>query len=115
MSQRIEKVNSLLQDNIAEIIQKELSLKSSVFISISKVDTSPDLRYARVFLSIYPITESDYAFKTLQKEVGKIQKILNKRLSMKILPRIEFQLDNTQEKVSEIEEIFQKIKEEQNE
>ncbi|MDA3814819.1 MAG: ribosome-binding factor A, partial [Patescibacteria group bacterium] len=93
MSQRTEKVNSLLQEKIAEIIQKELSLKPSVFVSISKVDTSPDLRYAKVFLSVYPVTESNYIEKTFQKEIHRIQKALNAKLHMKILPKIVFQLE----------------------
>ncbi len=112
MSQRIEKANSLIQEIVAEIIRKDLSLKPSVFVSILKVDTSSDLRYARVFLSVYPASEGDYAFKTLQKELHRIQKALNQKLQMKILPKIIFQLDNTQEKVDQLEEIFQKIKEE---
>ncbi len=112
MSQRTEKVNALIKKDIAEILQKELSLKPSVFVSIIKVDTSPDLRYAKVFLSVYPVSESDYAVKTIQKEHYRIQKTLHGKLHMKILPIIEFRLDNTQEKVSELEDLFQKIKEE---
>jgi ribosome-binding factor A len=112
MSQRIEKINALLKNYLAEIFQKDLSLKQGIFISVSKIDTTSDLRYARVFLSIYPIKEENYVFKTLEKEKFKIQNILNKKMNIKILPKIVFKEDDTQEKVAEIEKIFQEIEKE---
>ena len=112
MTSRIQKVNDLIRDNLSEIINKELSLKSDVFVSIVKVDTSKDLRYSRVFISTYPETERSYVKKTLEKEAYNIQGELNKTLSMKILPRIEFKCDKVQEKVEELEKLFDKINKE---
>ena len=112
MNPRIEKINSLIQQHAADIIARELSLKKGIFISIVKVDTSKDLRYTRIFLSVYPVREKDYAMKTLKKEIYKIQGELNKRMKTKILPRINFVLDEKQEKISEIDEVFDQIRRE---
>ena len=109
MSNRIDKINELIQHNIAEIITQELDLKSGVFVTVAKVDTTSDLRYTRVFVSIFPEKEMDYAMKTLEKEIYRIQGMLNKKLSMKPLPRIEFKLDLTESKADEIEKLLKKL------
>ena len=114
MSNRIEKVNQLIREKIARIIREELSLKNTVLVTVVKIDTSRDLRYAKTFLSVYPETERNYVLKTLQKEKGRIHKVLHQELYMKPLPKINFIIDNNQEKISELDEIFDKIKQEKN-
>jgi len=109
MSKRIDKVNQLIREILANIIRKELSLKNTVLVTILKVDTSRDLRYTTSFLSIYPVNETNYVLKTLQKESGRIHKALYSKLYMKPLPKVRFVADKNQEKLSEMEEIFDKI------
>lgn len=109
MNNRIEKVNKLIRQHINDIITRDINLKSGVFITIPKVDTSSDLRYTRVFVSIFPEKEIDYVVKTLEKEIYKIQGILNKRLQMRPLPKIEFRVDMTESKADEIEKILKEI------
>lgn len=109
MSQRILKINELIKQHINDIILKDLSLKGDVFVTIAKVDTSSDLRYTRIFLSIFPEKERDYAIHTLEKEIFKIQGILNKRLSMHPLPKIRFELDTTEEKADGIEKLLKEL------
>jgi ribosome-binding factor A len=110
MSQRIEKINELVKHLVADIILKNLSLKEGVFVTIAKVDTSPDLRYTRVFVSVFPEKEIRYIEKTLKKELYQILGQLNKRLHMKPLPRVEFRLDMTESRADEIEKILKEIK-----
>lgn len=109
MSERIEKINELVRSHVNEIILRDLSLKEGVFITISKVDTSPDLRYTRVFISIFPEIEIPYATKTLEKETFRIQKKLNKKLYMKPLPKLEFRLDMTESEADKIEKLLKEI------
>jgi len=109
VSNRIEKINDLIRQHINDIILKDLSLKDGVFVTISKVDTSSDLRYTRIFVSIFPEKESAYAMKTLQKEIYSIQGSLNKKLHMKPLPKIEFRLDETEIHADKIEKLLKEI------
>jgi len=69
MNARIERINELIKQHTNNIILKDLSLKDGVFITIAKVDTTPDLRYTRVFVSVFPEKEISYAMKTLEKEI----------------------------------------------
>ena len=109
MSFRISKVNELIKQQIAEIISRELSLKPGVFLTIAKVDTSRDLRYTRIFVSIFPESEINYALETLRKETYFIQGKLNKKLFIKIIPKIEFVIDSTESKADEVEKLLNDI------
>jgi ribosome-binding factor A len=110
MNNRIEKINELIRKHVNDIFLKELSFKEGVFITIAKVDTTPDLRYTRVFVSIFPEKEISYALKTLEKELFGIQGKLNKKLHMRPLPKVEFKLDLTESKADEIEKILRELK-----
>ena len=109
MPQRPEKANKLIKNLVSEIIFKELSIKEGVFITITKVDVSPDLRYAKIFISIFPDKEVDYAIKTLTKELFQIQNMLNRKLRTRPLPKINFQLDSTESKADRIEKLLKEI------
>jgi len=109
MSTRITKINSLIQQHISEILTRDISLKAGVFITVAKVDTTPDLRYTRIFVSIFPEKEIDYAAKTLEKELYRIQGALNKKLAMRPLPKVEFKIDMTESKADEIEKLLKQI------
>lgn len=109
MTERIVKLNKLFKEHLGEIFQRELSIKPGVFLTIAKVDTTPDIRYTRVSISVFPYKESDYVMKTLAKEMYPIQGALNKKLKMRPLPRIQFVLDSTEERADEIEKILKEI------
>lgn len=106
MANRIDKINELIKHHINDILLKDLSFKDGVFVTIAKVDTTPDLRYTRVFISIFPEKEIDYVAKTLGHEIFRIQGQLNKKLHMKPLPKIEFKVDMTESRADEIEKIL---------
>jgi ribosome-binding factor A len=109
VANRIEKINELVRQNINDIILKDLSLKEGVFVTVAKVDTTPDLRYTRISISIFPEKERDYTMKTLRKEIFNIQGILNKKLSMRPLPKVVFEMDVTESKADEVEKLLREI------
>jgi ribosome-binding factor A len=109
MSQRIEQINELIRKTISELMIKNLSFKEGVFVTVTKVDTSKDFRYTRVFISVFPEKEIHYVEKTLIKEIFDLQRELNKKLHMKPLPRVEFRLDMTESKADEIEKLLRQL------
>ena len=109
MNIRINKINKIIRQNLNDILLKELSLKEGVFITLTKIDTSRDLHYTHVFVSIFPEKETQYAIKTLEKELFKIQGSLNKKLSRQPLPRISFKIDTTELHADKIEKLLKKI------
>ena len=69
MSERIQKINKLIKRHLGEIFLKELSLKPGLFLTVSKVDTTPDLRYTQVFISVFPYKIIKRAYGTRQASI----------------------------------------------
>ncbi len=106
---RIDQINELLRACLGGIFAKQISLKQGVLITISKVETTRDLRHANISISVYPDSEERYAMETLSKELSAIQKTLYTKLSMKPLPRLHFLSDHTEQKADVIEKLLQSI------
>lgn len=109
MSQRIQKLNALIGQRVSTLITRELSMKPGVFITVTKVDTSRDLRYTRVSVSIFPEKDIDYAMQALKNGKGAIQKQLHQELKIKPLPRLSFVYDPTEASADKIEKILLEI------
>jgi ribosome-binding factor A len=110
MPHRLEKINELIKRHVGKILSREVDFKPGVFVTVSKVDTTSDLRYTRVFVSIFPESEDNYVLETLRQEIYQIQGQLNKKLFMRPLPRVEFIKDLTQSKADEVEKILNKMR-----
>lgn len=102
----MRKVNSVILREISDLIMKIVDFKSGIFVTISKVDTTSDLRYTRIFVRVFPQSEIDYSMKTLEHERIAIQKVLHKRLHLKVLPKISFVHDKTGDDVDELEKLL---------
>lgn len=106
---RVDRINELIKETLAKIIYEEVDFPSGVFVTVVKIDTSRDLRYARVFLSVFPEKRFGEVFRMFEKKIYSLQGILNKKLSMKPLPRIEFVADKTEAEADKIEKLLKEI------
>jgi len=105
---RIKRVNQLIKEKIANIILRELSFKDFL-VTIQNVETSKDLRSARIKISVVPIEKSEQGLKILEKNIFNLQKELNKSIEIKFVPKIKFEIDKGEENADRIEKILSKI------
>lgn len=106
---RLDRINELIKETLAKIISEEVDFPLGVFVTVTKVDTSRDLRYTRVFLSVFPEKKFGEIFRSLENKIYSLQGKLNKKLSMKPLPRIEFVSDKTEVEADKIEKLLKEI------
>jgi len=106
---RITKVNEQIRKLLGEIMERELSLKPGVIITIAKIDTSKDLRYTRMFISVFPESETRYVSETLKKELSGIQKNLYAKLYMRPMPKLSFEIDTTEQEADKVEKILKSL------
>ena len=106
MSLRMDKVNKEIRKQLSLIIQKEIDDPRVDFLSITRVDTSPDLHEAKVFFSILEEDKYDKVREILNKTRGFIRARLGKKIRLKILPNLHF-IGDTSIKYSV--DIYQKI------
>lgn len=105
MPSRVDKLDSLFQKEISNIIMFELDTKKIGFCTVSDVKITSDLSLARVYVSFLG---KNHNIQELRKQRGFVRRELAHRLSMRKIPEIEFVLDETLEKAQRIEEIIAK-------
>jgi ribosome-binding factor A len=109
MSHRIDQINKLIQKNLGLIISREIEFPKGLIVSISKVVTGPDLKEARVYVSVMPEKMIPDAKKFLEKNKSVISKSLASTLTMKFSPKIEFKIDESIGKANRIEDILDSL------
>jgi ribosome-binding factor A len=116
MTRRIERVDSLLVEVIAEIVMREIKdPRLPGLITITKVETTQDLRQATVFFSLLGTQEAKkLALKLLQAASGFITMTASKKVTLRFFPKLTFKLDDTLEKHQRIDELLKKIDDEKN-
>jgi ribosome-binding factor A len=109
MKNRIERINKLIKEKIADILLKEIFVKDTL-ITVQSVDTSKDLKYAKIKVSVMPFEKSGQILRILEKQTPNIQKILNRAIRIKFVPKINFEIDTSEETADRIEGILRKLK-----
>ena len=110
---RIAKVNSLIVHELGPILLEFLQGEDGL-VTITKADTSRDMKWAKVWISIFG--GSDDKILKLLTDKGNLYEIqgkLNKHFATKIIPRISFHLDTSPRYVQHIDEVIRKIHEEE--
>lgn len=109
---RQNKVSSLIQKELAEIFQKEMrNAFGSGLITVTHVFVSPDLSFAKTYLSIFGIKEKEKTLESVRKQVKEIRNFLGKRIrqQLRIVPEIAFFIDESADYAEKIDQLFTKI------
>lgn len=110
---RRRQVSSILHEEISEIIQREMKDPRLGFITVTRVEVSPDISNARVLVSVYGSDEEQRdALAALDHARGYIRKLLAPRLSLRAIPQLQFQLDQSMEHAETISRLLDEVREE---
>ena len=105
MSQRIQKVNELIKQETGAILLREIDF-DNILVTITNTDTSPDLKNCKVKISVIPTDKNELALKIIKRNIYQVQQKLNKRLRLKFVPKLSFEIDQIESKAQRIEEIL---------
>ncbi len=111
MSHRISQVNEVIKQHLNSFILTEIEFPKNCLATIVRVETSKDLRHAKVWISVIPTVYTKKILDKFNHRVGHFQYLLNQKLSTKPLPQLRFLVDETEKKASEIEALLDRIKE----
>ena len=116
MAHRIERVNSLIRQGISELLQRQVKdPRLGNFIAVTGVDTSADLKYAKVFISyIGSEAEKRETLGVLTSAAGFFRRELAKRLKLRYTPLLSFQWDDSIERGSHLLRLIDGIVPEKN-
>jgi ribosome-binding factor A len=106
---RSQRVSDLIREEIADIIMYRLKDPRIGFITVTGVDITADLKFAKVFVSIFKEEERDQTLEILNSAKKFMRSILSKRLKMKFIPNIEFKLDTSIEYGYKIDKLLKEV------
>jgi ribosome-binding factor A len=109
MSQRIQRVNKLIKEQVSQLILKEIDFGGTL-VTITEVDTAADLSQSKIKISVLPTEKTEQVLQILKKNIFQLQQTLNKKLTMRIVPKIIFEIDQAEAKAQRIEEILGQMK-----
>jgi ribosome-binding factor A len=115
MTYRVERLNSFLRQEISDIVQRYIKdPRLGTFVSVTSVEITKDMRYAKVFISRYGTDlEKADTIKGLESASGYIRHELGERMKTRRIPELSFRLDNTMEKAAKVLKIINDISSEE--
>ena len=100
-----ERLSSLIQKELGEIITKEIEFPLGSLMTISEVEISKDFKKAVVWVSVIPGEVSEEVLGILEKARGFLRHELGEEIRTRVIPRIEFAIDRGSEHAARIEKI----------
>ena len=94
-SNRIGRINEEIQRELASLIPNVKDPRVTGMISVTAVDTTPDLRYAKIYISVLDKSDSAQVLKGLKSASGWLRRELGAALSLRYTPELIFEKDDS--------------------
>jgi ribosome-binding factor A len=107
---RLDRVNQLIREEISMLLQRELKDPRLGFVTVTHVETSPDLRTAKVFVSVLGDEAQWTASLTaLASARGFVRNWLRQHLDLRQTPELDFRADHSMEHAARIQELLRQL------
>lgn len=108
-TRRTSRVGEMVRDALVEVLRHDLKNVDIGFASITGVDVSPDLHFARVYMSGLNEEQTRDAVEQLQHARGAARRFLGQRIRLRYTPELDFKYDDTAMRASRIESILHDV------
>lgn len=107
---RLNRIDEELKKELSQIISYELkNPEATGMISVTKVKITPDLKYAKVYVSILNSKSDEKTIEALKKSAGFIRSQIAKRVNLRITPELVFEKDDSMEYGMKIDSILKDL------
>ena len=104
---RLERVNQLIKEEISAVLQRQIKDPRLGFVTVTEVDTTADLKLARVYVSVLgPEDQWAKSFKALESARGFVWNWLRKHLDLRVTPQLAFRPDRSMEHAAHIQSLL---------
>ena len=115
MSRRTERINQFLREEISELLRQAKDPRLDSFVTVTEVCISPDLRHAKIFVSILgDEKEQERVLTGLAAASGFLRRQLAPRLTMRFVPELAFLRDDSIERGSHLLQLIDQVESESN-
>ena len=94
-SNRIGRINEEIQRELSDLIRSLKDPRVQTLLSITRVDTTPDLRYSKIYISVLDEEKQKDALRGLKSAGGWLRRELGSRLQLRYTPELVFELDDS--------------------
>ena len=109
-TRRTSRVGESLRGAIVEVFRHDLKDSRLLMVTVTGVEISPDLNFARVFISGLNEEETRQIAADLNGQRGKIRHFLGQRIRLRLTPDLDFRYDETPARAGRIEQLLSDIK-----
>ncbi|MDY9920596.1 MAG: 30S ribosome-binding factor RbfA [Synergistota bacterium] len=106
---RIDRINKEFLRAISEILQVRIKKDNVRDAILTKVSTSKDLSFAKVFYTLIDMDRKDEIQKALDSTAGQIRSMLGKDMHLRTIPELHFVYDDSEAKARAMEELLDKV------
>lgn len=106
---RIGRINEEIQRELSTLIRTLKDPRVSGMVSITAVETTPDLRYAKIYVSALNKENEDDVLKGLKSAGGYLRRELGRALQLRYTPELTFARDDSIEQGGHILELLRKL------
>jgi ribosome-binding factor A len=107
---RLDRVNQLIKEEISTLLQRELKDPRLGFVTVTEVETSKDLRSAKVFVSVLGDERQWTASLTaLASARGFVRNWLRQHLDLRVTPDLDFRADRSMEHAAKIQSLLKQV------
>lgn len=104
---RLERVNQLIKEEISAVLQRQIKDPRLGFVTVTEVDTTADLKLARVYVSVLgPEEQWAKSFTALESARGFVWNWLRKHLDLRVTPQLSFRPDRSMEHAAHIQSLL---------
>lgn len=111
-SMRQQKFGRQIQKDLSEIFQKDpRHFFGNSLVTLTGVEMSPDLSFAKVFLSVFPIKDAEQVFFEINEKKSEVRKLLGRKIGkqVRIIPELAFFHDDTEERASKMDKLIDSL------
>jgi len=105
------RINEEIQRTLSELIRTVKDPRVQGLISITRVEATTDLKYAKVYVSVLDKSDADQVVKGLKSAAGYLRRELGRELSLRSTPELQFIRDDSIDKGARILEILEGLEE----
>lgn len=111
---RQRRVSELIKAEVSAILQREVSDPRLGFVTVTDVDVTPDLRDARIYISVLGDEQQHKdSLAVVRRASGYIRRLLGQRIELRLVPELSFELDRSLEHGTRVIQLLEKLEEEE--
>ncbi|HEV7919613.1 MAG TPA: 30S ribosome-binding factor RbfA [Thermoanaerobaculia bacterium] len=108
-TRRTAKVGETIRDALVEVFRHDVQEPPLGFSSFTEVEVSPDLHYARVYVSGLKEDETRALVEKLQEARGRVRHALGRRIHLRYTPELDFRYDETTMRALRVETLLREV------